>query len=119
MEIMAITEEDMQSGKGGSKSWDHEGIQEALKEAHSQNAEEGERCFIGVSLESMAEFYDGSVEDLQELDYTNPNVSRVILKNLPEAGFSKESQIEGRKYAVGTQTQKDGSVLFKVELNPQ
>lgn len=116
---MQLSEEDMQPVRGGGQQWDHEGIQEGLKDAYSQVAEEdGERVIIGLTLDGMAEFYAGTVEDLKELDYTNPNVSRVIQKNLPEAGFKAESSVEGRKHPVGTETRKDGSVIFKVELDP-
>jgi hypothetical protein len=120
MEIMELSEQDMQNTGGGGRSWDDEKLQEDIKNAYQQVAgEEGGNAYIGITLEDMAEYYDGTLDDLKDLDYTNPNVARKILNNLEDAGFHKESGFEKRKYAVGTRTENDGSVIFKVELRPK
>ncbi|MFB6076231.1 MAG: hypothetical protein ABEK17_03750 [Candidatus Aenigmatarchaeota archaeon] len=119
---MSISEEDMKNSSGGGKSWDHEAIQEFFKDAYEQvHDEEGddptERIALKLS-EIGEEWYDGTVEDLRDLKYTNPNVNRTLRGNLPKAGFREKSVMEDRKWAVATETKKDGEVIFKVELTP-
>jgi hypothetical protein len=121
MEIMQLSEEDMKSTAGGGKSWDHNAIQDFLQKAYNQVAEEdNETVIIGIKLSEIAdEWYDGTLQDLKDLSHTNPNVNRVIRSNLAPAGFDEKSTQEKRKWAVGSKTQKDGEVVFKVELTPK
>jgi tRNA U54 and U55 pseudouridine synthase Pus10 len=120
MEIMELSEEDMQSSSGGGNKWFHEDIQEFIKNAYSKLSEEdGQTVVVGVKLSEVAdEWYDGTLQELKDLDYTKPNVNRAIRKNLKPAGFDNKSKQEKRKWAVSTSTQKDGEVVFKIELNP-
>lgn len=117
MEILTLSQEDMKTSRGGGRSWDHEDIQNTLKEAYDENAEDGETIVVGLKLSDIAEdWYSGTLEDLKDLDYTNPNIVRTILKDVKKAGFSEESKNPERKYAVGCESGKSGDTLFKVEL---